>query len=123
MTSVVLKGSLYVARALRVNTDEVSGNLLRTGGLIQSEAVVMALAKKTGRQTAREIAYRLAMRAYEEKIPFSECLLESEEITRHLGKDVVESLLDPEGRTGLAEAFADRVINAIRSDDSSTAPA
>lgn len=123
LTSAILKGSLYVVRNLRVNVEEMSGNLLRTGGLIQSEAVMMALAKKTGRQTAHEIVYRLAMRAYEEKIPFSECLLESEEITRHLGKDVIESLLDPEGHTGLAEAFVDRVIDAIRSDDSSTAPA
>ena len=56
------------------------------------------------------------MKAFEEKVPLLECLLKCEKITRHLEKDTLESILDPESYTGLAEAFVDRVIDKIRSD-------
>ena len=56
------------------------------------------------------------MKAFEEKVPFLECLLKCEKITHYLEKDALESLLDPESYTGLAEAFVDRVIDKIRSD-------
>lgn len=46
LTSAVLKQSLYVVQNLRVNVDNMAKNLRLTDGFIQSEAVMMALAKK-----------------------------------------------------------------------------
>ena len=41
-----------------------------TGGHVLSEGIMLALAKKIGKQTAHELVYNVAMTAFETSSPF-----------------------------------------------------
>jgi adenylosuccinate lyase len=75
-----------------------------------SEAVMLALAQKIGRQRAHDIVYECAMRAVEQKLPFRQTLSEHTIVTRYLTGQDIERLLDPNHYTGLAGQFVDRVL-------------
>ncbi len=84
-----------VLEGLRVYPDRMRHNLDLTGGLVFSEAVLLAL---VGKGLTREEGYRLvqrhAMRAWESGEPFKPLLLADPEICRHLSLDEVESCFD-----------------------------
>lgn len=84
-----------VLEGLRVYPDRMRHNLELTGGLVFSEAMLLAL---IGKGLTREAAYRLvqrhAMRAWESGEPFKPLLLADPEISQHLSPDEVESCFD-----------------------------
>ncbi len=84
-----------VLEGLRVYPDRMRHNLDLTGGLVFSEAVLLAL---VGKGLTREEGYRLvqrhAMRAWESGEPFKPLLLADPEICRYLSPDEVESCFD-----------------------------
>lgn len=84
-----------VLEGLRVYPDRMRHNLELTGGLVFSEAVLLAL---IGKGLTREAAYRLvqghAMRAWESGDAFKPLLLADSEIRRHLSPDEIESCFD-----------------------------
>ncbi len=84
-----------VLEGLRVYPDRMRHNLEMTGGLVFSEAVLLAL---IGKGLTREAAYRLvqrhAMRAWESGEPFKPLLLADPEISRYLSPGEVESCFD-----------------------------
>jgi len=84
-----------VLAGLRVYPDRMQRNLEMTGGLVFSEAVLLAL---IGKGLTREAAYRLvqrhAMRAWESGEPFKPLLLADPEIAQHLSPGEVESCFD-----------------------------
>src|SRR5574337_867379 len=84
-----------VLEGLRVYPDRMRRNLELTGGLVFSEAVLLAL---IGKGLTREAAYRLvqrhAMRAWESGEPFKPLLLADPDIAQHLSPNEVESCFD-----------------------------
>ncbi|CBE67658.1 Adenylosuccinate lyase (Adenylosuccinase) (ASL) [Candidatus Methylomirabilis oxygeniifera] len=84
-----------VLEGLRVYPDRMRHNLELTGGLVFSEAVLLAL---VGKGLTREEGYRLvqrhAMQAWESGQPFKPLLLADPEICRHLSPDEVEGCFD-----------------------------
>ena len=84
-----------VMEGLRVYPDQMRHNLELTGGLVFSEAVLLAL---IGKGLSREEAYRMvqrhAMKAWESHEPFKPLLLADPEICRHLSPAEVESCFD-----------------------------
>ncbi|MDD5559866.1 adenylosuccinate lyase [Candidatus Methylomirabilis sp.] len=84
-----------VLEGLRVYPDRMRHNLELTGGLVFSEAVLLAL---VGKGLTREAAYRLvqrhAMQAWESGEPFKPLLLADSEIRRHLSPGEVENCFD-----------------------------
>lgn len=84
-----------VLEGLRVYPDRMRHNLELTGGLVFSEAVLLAL---VGKGLTREDAYRLvqrhAMKAWESGEPFKPLLLADPEIRRHLSPGEVENCFD-----------------------------
>jgi adenylosuccinate lyase len=84
-----------VLEGLRVYPDRMRHNLELTGGLVFSEAVLLAL---VGKGLTREEGYRLvqrhSMRAWESGEPFKPLLLADPEICRYLSPDEVESCFD-----------------------------
>lgn len=63
-----------VAEGLTVGEANLERNLRSTNGFISSEAVMMTLAARLGRQTAHDIVYEVAMRSVADGIPFDEAL-------------------------------------------------
>lgn len=103
LTTRVLNGLVIYPERMRQNLDQ-------TAGLMLSEAVMLALAAKIGRQSAHDIVYECSMRTIEEKIPFRQTLLAHSVVSAHLSPAEIDRLLDPIQYTGLSRSFVDRVI-------------
>ena len=103
--------TLRVLRGLVIYPEQMRKNLDLTQGLLLAERVMFALAKFTGRQTAHDLVYDCAMRAYGERRLFLDTLWDEALIRDHLSREALESLLDPAQYTGLAALFVDRVVH------------
>ena len=101
-----------VVRGLEVNTQRMLDNLEMDAGLILSEAVMLALGKSLGRQSAHEVVYACAMRAHESGLSFRQTLQDHPLVSGHLSEEALDDLTDPHGYTGLAGRFVDRVVAA-----------
>lgn len=112
--SILTHGIVGKARELLdglvVNVDRMASNARLSGGLINSEAVMMALAPMLGRQKAHEVVYASSMRAIAAQRPFRDELLATAEVVEHLSHAEIDRLLAPESHVGLAGIFVDRVL-------------
>src|ERR1700677_3002982 len=75
-----LKQALFVLEGLEIHADGMRKNLDLTNGRIVSEAVMMGLAPKLGRDRAHDLVYELCHRAGSESTPLSELLRRNKEI-------------------------------------------
>jgi adenylosuccinate lyase len=81
---------------LRVYPERMRENLDRSYGLVYSQRVLLALTGAgLGRQAAYQVVQRNAMRAWEERRAFLECLEADPEVTRHLGPEALKACFDP----------------------------
>ena len=97
---------------LQVKVDNMRRNLDITGGLLLSEAVMMALAPMIGRQEAHELIYQIAQRTAVEGGELNEALKKSPEVAEMLSENEIHELLDPTTYTGLSGVFVDRALDA-----------
>src|SRR5690242_3687621 len=111
MTDGALALLTRVLQGLHVNPKRMAKNLEQLDGLILSEAVMLALAEKVGRQSAHDIVYECSMRAVEQARPFRETLAENAIVQQYLSPQDVETLLDVNRYTGLSAQFVDRVVD------------
>jgi 3-carboxy-cis,cis-muconate cycloisomerase len=110
MTDGALHLTIRVIRGLRVYPERMRANLDQTNGLMLSEAVMLSLAQKIGRQSAHDVVYECAMRAVEQRLAFRQTLAEHPVVSQHLTGQEIEKLLDPIHYTGLSGQFVDRVL-------------
>jgi adenylosuccinate lyase len=110
LTDGALALTIRVLEGLHVNPERIKKNLDELDGLMLSEAVMLALAGKVGRQTAHDIVYECSMRAFEQARPFRETLAENNIVKQHLSEQDVDALLDASRYTGLSAQFVDRVV-------------
>jgi adenylosuccinate lyase len=84
-----------VLKNLQVYPEDMAANLARTGGLIFSQGVLLALIKKG---LSRDAAYRLvqgpAMRVWQEGGDFAQRVAEDPEIRRHLSPEELHAIFD-----------------------------
>ena len=84
-----------VLEGLRIYPDRMRQNLELTGGLVFSEAVLLALVEKgLSREEAYRLVQRHAMKALTSREPFKPLLLADPEIRRHLSPAEVENCFD-----------------------------
>jgi 3-carboxy-cis,cis-muconate cycloisomerase len=114
----MLVNTLTNLEGLGVDAEAMARNLDRSGPLIASEAVMMALASAVGRQTAHEIVHEDAMAALDGERTFREVLADDPRVTDHLDADALDELTDPAAYTGLAARFVDRMLAASGADPS-----
>ena len=93
----ILSLAVDVLERLIVYPENMRRNLERTGGLIFSQAVLLALAKKGMK---REDAYRIvqgaAMEAWSASKDFKELLQRDDEISRYLDRKEIDEVFDLE---------------------------
>ena len=86
----------WILEGLRVSPERMRENLERSYGLVYSQRVLLALTDAgLARQAAYELVQRNAMRAWEERRSFRECLEADAEVTRHLAPEVLKAAFDP----------------------------
>lgn len=107
----MLRKTHEILDGLVVRPERMRQNLDLTRGLINSEAVMMALAKHLGRQEAHEVVYKASMSAVEHGRSLREELLSQPAITGRISPAEIDQMLNPENYLGLAASFVDRVLS------------
>ena len=107
----VLTGNLVI------HTDRMQANLDATGGFVFSEAVMLALAARIGKQSAHALVYETAMNARATGRGLKDAILDMPEFSRYLTIDEIEALFEYRQHTGHCGAMVDQVVAALRDAD------
>jgi 3-carboxy-cis,cis-muconate cycloisomerase len=106
---------LYVVLAgLELDPDRMRSNLMLTGGLIMSEAVMLALGATIGRQVAHEVVRDAALTARFTGRDFADVLAEDPRVHTHLDEAQIVKLVDPHAHTGLSDQIAEEAAGRAR---------
>lgn len=117
LSHACLTKTAYLLHGVEVDADAMARNLEISRGGIVSEAVMMGLGKKLGRQYAHDLVYELCRKAQMEDKGLEEVLLENEEIRKAgLGREEVRRLCDPGEYLGLSEVMTERVLESVRAE-------
>lgn len=112
LTHATLKHTLELLEGIEVYPDAMKANLNLTNGAIVSEAVMMALGKKIGRQVAHDLVYDICRQAaLDTSVSFFDRLTDDEVVRKSgISQGELERLCDPANYVGLSEDMVLRVI-------------
>lgn len=114
LTGAALGKAKKALSGLVVNTQKMKENLDILKGLMLSEAVMLHLGEKVGKQTAHEVVYEISMKAFKDDASFKQYLLDDPRVNKHLTEAELDEILDPFGYTGYSCQLAERVVASIR---------
>ncbi len=100
----------FMLGGLIVNSDNMNRNLRLTDGLVNTEAVMMALAPKMGRGTAHDKISRICIQVSKGKGRLIDLLAKDSDINKIFDRAALEKLLDPDNYLGSSGAMVDRVL-------------
>lgn len=111
-------GALNLMKAIlagvKINQDRIAANVKNSADFICSEALMFALGKKLGKQTAHQVLYEASQQAYEEQRPLPDILLSHPIISKELSPSEIRSALEPANYLGLSTSLTDRVLKRAR---------
>jgi 3-carboxy-cis,cis-muconate cycloisomerase len=97
---------------LVVKPQHMIRNLDRAGGQVVSEAVMMALAQRLGRDRAHALILKISRDALRRGVPFREAVAAHPEVKAHLDRRQIEAALDYKTSLGLAGPLIDGVLRS-----------
>jgi 3-carboxy-cis,cis-muconate cycloisomerase len=100
----------FVVEGLQVNEKKMRENIFITKGLIMSEAVMMGLGDKMGRNYAHDVVYDICREVVKTGRPLIDLLEENDEIKKHADRKALEKMVDPANYLGVAGDMVDRVL-------------
>lgn len=98
---------------LRVHADRMAEHAHQAAGELCSEALMLSLARRIGKQRAYEVVYRLSQGAYDSPESLAACAAKSEQVRAHLDDTTLARILDPACHLGEAGALVDATIAAL----------
>ena len=110
LSAGALAQTRFVVDGLQVNEKKMRENLRLTNGLIMSEAVMMGLGAKMGRNRAHDVVYDVCREVVKTGRPLIDLLEEDKEIRKHADRKTLEKLTDPANYLGVAGEMVDRVL-------------
>ncbi|HKA74356.1 MAG TPA: 3-carboxy-cis,cis-muconate cycloisomerase [Xanthobacteraceae bacterium] len=110
LASGCLAQSRDLVAGLQVDEARMRANLDLTGGMIVSEAVMMGLGPKLGRQRAHDIVYDVCRKVAATGRPLLDLLMEDPGIAGAATRAELAALTDPANYLGLAGEMVDRVL-------------
>lgn len=99
---------------LEVDAVRMRENLGMGGGLLLSESLTMALARRVGRPAAYRLVQAAVARVREDGTTLRDAALADEQIRAVLSEDEIDQALDPAGYIGSADVFIDRALARYR---------
>jgi 3-carboxy-cis,cis-muconate cycloisomerase len=105
-----LSQTRFLVEGLQVNEKKMRENLDLTKGLIMSEAVMMGLGDKMGRNYAHDVVYDICRDVVKTGRPLIDLLEENAEIKKYADRKTLEKLVDPANYLGVAGEMVDRVL-------------
>jgi 3-carboxy-cis,cis-muconate cycloisomerase len=113
---LLLGAQLVIARRLLatlvVKPENMRRNLDRSGGVVLSEAVMMALAARIGRDRAHALVLAISRDCLHAGVDFRDAVAAHPEVKQHLTSRQIAAALDYKSSLGLAGYFVDRVLMA-----------
>ena len=109
-----LNQASFVLSGLVAYPDAMQRNLRLTGGLVCTEAVIMALAPKMGREKAHNALSAICIAVSKGKGSLIDLLAQDENIAQVLDRAHLEQLIKPNNYLGLSGLMTDRVPDARR---------
>ena len=94
--------------------DRMRRNLDLSGGLIMSEALMLELGRRIGRQRAHDAVYDAAQASATETKPFTAALSEIQDIADNMDAAQIDALLDPTRYTGVSALLSRRFAERAR---------
>ncbi|MGR9047598.1 adenylosuccinate lyase [Halobacillus faecis] len=122
LTSGILKHMTWISEGLIVKKENMLSNLEKSNELIMSEAVMMRLAEKTGRQAAHDLIYKIAMDSHTNNTPLSVNLKKDEKVSGMLSDEEIDELINPTSYIGLSQNYVEEVTKHIRNTEGTPAP-
>ncbi|NPA84847.1 MAG: adenylosuccinate lyase [Crenarchaeota archaeon] len=107
-----LKSMKSLLNKLRVNEEAIRKHLREAGCQILAERVMIYLTLKKG--VARNDAHRMVMDAVREHGDVSKAVEAGHEISKHLSREELEELCDPESYLGMAPRLVERAVEYAR---------
>jgi adenylosuccinate lyase len=95
---------------LEVDRNRMRLNLQISGGQIYSEAVMLALAAKLGKQSAHRLVHRIAGEAVRRKQSFQQAIAEDPGVSARLSAAEINRLFDADMQTAQCGALVDRIL-------------
>jgi len=99
---------------LQVNRKRMQANILATNGFVHAEAVMLALAKVLGKQSAHKLVYEVSLHAQNDGLHFKQALLNNQQISATLTNDEMNALFNLNQSTGVCAEMIDQVISQIQ---------
>lgn len=107
----MLRRMRRLVEGLRVYPENMKRNLEQMHGLVFSQGVLLALAKKgLRRQEAYVLVQRSAMRVWDEGVSLEQALSEDAELSRHLSREELRACFDLEAALAAAGGVIDRAL-------------
>jgi len=106
-----LAQSRDLVAGLQVDEAKMRANLDLTQGMVVSEAVMMGLGPKLGRQRAHDLVYDICRKAAASGRPLLDLLAEDPDVAHHVSRAELERLTDPANYLGGAGEMIDRVLD------------
>src|SRR3569833_1095121 len=110
LSAGALAQTRFVLEGLQVNEKKMRENLDMTKGLIMSEAVMMKLGDKMGRNYAHDHVYDICREVVKTGTPLIDLLEMDAEIMKHASRKELEEMVDPAYYLGVAGELVDRVL-------------
>ena len=110
LTAGALAQTRFLVEGLHVNEQRMRDNIFITKGLIMSEAVMMGLGDKLGRNYAHDLVYDICRDVVKTGRPLIDLLEENPEIRKHADRKALEKMVDPANYLGVAGEMVDRVL-------------
>ena len=107
-----LNQASFMLSGLLVHPDAMQRNLHLTGGLVCTEAVMMALAPKMGREHAHDALSAICIAVSKGQGSLIDLLAQDKDIAQVLDRAHLEKLIEPNNYLGLSGPMTDRVLNA-----------
>jgi 3-carboxy-cis,cis-muconate cycloisomerase len=114
LTGEVLERIHLIVAGLRIDPERMRSNLDLSGGMINSEAIMLELGRTIGRQHAHDVVYESAQASVSTGKPFPELLASDPRVTAHLSPSAIDSLLDPTSHTGFSGRIAHQQAEVAR---------
>ena len=110
LSAGALAQTRFVVEGLQVNEKKMRENLDMTKGLIMSEAVMMKLGDRMGRNYAHDHVYDLCREVVKTGTPLIDLLEKDAEIKKYANRKELEAMVDPANYLGVAGEMVDRVL-------------
>jgi len=114
VVSGALRSVVDIGEGLEIDAARMGANLDASGGQIMAEAVMIALAKKLGKQAAHHLLEEASRTASRSHRHLREVLEVDPRLTAHLDPAELNRLFDSAAYQGSSQAFIDRLIAAAK---------